>query len=94
MTVHRPGPARADPSSPDAGESKYPARARGRPGPEPLKVRIELVVVDGPEAKELLRRQAIAVRDALRWRLDHRPPVDVADPAADQPTATSERSTP
>jgi len=44
-----------------------PALRRGRRQREPLKVRIELVVVDGEAGKELLRQQAAAVRDALRW---------------------------
>jgi hypothetical protein len=34
-------------------------------------VRIELVVVDGPDAKELLKRQAAAVREALQWFADN-----------------------
>src|SRR5262245_12811041 len=44
---------RYDKAFPNAGESKYPATAPGRPTPEPLKVRIELVVIDGPDTKEL-----------------------------------------
>nr|WP_193599462.1 hypothetical protein [Micromonospora purpureochromogenes] len=57
----------------DAGESKYPPHGRGRPAPEPLKVRVELVVVDGQAGKELLKRQAAAVREALQWFADHPP---------------------
>jgi len=52
-----------------------PALRRGRRQPKPLKVRIELVVVDGEAGKELLRQQAAAVRDALRWSATN-PPVD------------------
>ena len=63
-----------DKPSPGAGESKYPATAPGRPAPEPLKVRIELVVVDGPDAKELLKRQAAVVREALQWFADNPTP--------------------
>jgi Resolvase, N terminal domain len=62
---------RDEEASPTAGESKYPAPAQGRPAPEPLNVRIELVVVDGPDAKELLKRQAAAVREALQWFADN-----------------------
>ena len=39
--------------SPQEEKSSYHAAPRGRPGPEPLKVRIELVLVDGPEGKQL-----------------------------------------
>ena len=62
----------ADAAPPD-GESTYAPRAAGRPAPDPLRVRVELVVVDGPAAKELLKRQAAAVREALRWFADHPP---------------------
>lgn len=62
----------ADAAPPD-GESKYAPRASGRPAAEPLRVRVELVVVDGPAAKELLKRQAAAVREALQWFADHPP---------------------
>jgi len=34
-------------------------------------VRIELVVVDGEDGKELLRRQGAVVREALQWFHDH-----------------------
>ncbi|HET8659196.1 MAG TPA: hypothetical protein VFM55_09380 [Micromonosporaceae bacterium] len=37
-------------------------------------MRIELVVVDGPDAKELLRRQAAVVREALQWFADNPKP--------------------
>jgi hypothetical protein len=50
-----------------AVDDVVPALRRGRRQPEPLKVRIELVVVDGEAGKDLLRQQAAAVRDALRW---------------------------
>jgi hypothetical protein len=48
-------------------------RRRSRLG-EPT-VRIELVVIDGNGllGKELLRRQASAVKDALQWFADHPP---------------------
>ncbi len=65
---------RDDNASPSAGESKYPAPGQGRPAAELLKVRIELVVVDGPDAKELLRRQAAVVREALQWFADNPKP--------------------
>jgi hypothetical protein len=44
-----------------------PTPRHGRRQPGPLKVCIELVVVDGEAGKTLLRQQAAAVRDALRW---------------------------
>lgn len=51
-------------------------RRRGRLG-EPT-VPLELVVVDsnGQVGKDLLRRQAAAVREALQWLADHPPPRD------------------
>jgi hypothetical protein len=54
-------------------EAQYASRTTGRPPPEPLKVRVELVVADGTAAKELLKRQAMAVREALQWFADHPP---------------------
>jgi hypothetical protein len=49
------------------------SRRRSRLG-EPT-VRIELVVIDSNAqlGKELLRRQAAVVREALQWFADHRP---------------------
>jgi hypothetical protein len=65
--------SRADPGSPRVGESKYdPAAARQR-GTRPLNVKIEFVVVHGPVAEELIKRQGTAVRDALQWFADHPP---------------------
>jgi hypothetical protein len=54
------------------------SRRRSRLG-EPT-VRIELVVIDsnGQLGKELLRRQAAVVRQALQWFADH-PPADERD---------------
>jgi hypothetical protein len=51
-------------------------RRRSRLG-EPT-VYIELVVVDsnGELGKQLLRKQAAAVREALQWFADHPPPSD------------------
>ncbi|MBI1758792.1 MAG: hypothetical protein HYR62_06160 [Actinobacteria bacterium] len=46
------------------------------PRPAPLRVRVELVVLHGPEAAELLTRQAAAVRDALTWLATHPAPTD------------------
>jgi hypothetical protein len=39
---------------------------------EPLTVRIELVVVDGPAGEELFNRQAAVVYEALQWFAGHR----------------------
>jgi len=60
--------SRDDQGSSQAIESKYDAAAaasRARAGP--LTVKIEFVVVNGPAAEELIKRQAAAVRDALQW---------------------------
>ena len=47
----------------------------------PVKVRVELVVVDGPEGQHLRQRQAEAVRAALRWLAeDHVRPGPYPDP--------------
>lgn len=48
-------------------ESGYRPPARGRPGPEPPIVRIEIVVVDGPDGRQLRATQLAAIRRALRW---------------------------
>jgi hypothetical protein len=55
------------------------AKKRRRPPREPLKVRVELVVVDGEAGKELMRRQATAVRDALQWFAGNPPSIDGDD---------------
>ena len=57
--------------SPQPEKSSYHAAPPGRPGPESLKVRIELVLVGGPEGKQLRMRQAAAIREALRWFAEH-----------------------
>jgi hypothetical protein len=36
-------------------------------------MKVELLVITGPSAKALIRHQAAAVRDALRWFADHPP---------------------
>jgi hypothetical protein len=50
-----------------------PLRRRSRLGE--AAVRVELVVIDsnGQLGKELLRRQAAVVREALQWFADHPP---------------------
>ncbi len=65
-----------------------PRRRRSRLG-EPT-VRIELVVIDSDSqlGKELLRRQAAAVREALRWFADH-PPTHEPNHEADTETETA-----
>ena len=47
-------------------------RRRSRLG-EPT-VYIEFVVVNGELGKQLLRKQAAAIREALQWFADHPPP--------------------
>jgi hypothetical protein len=60
----------ADSAWSEDGESRYRPAAPGQPGPSP-KVRIELVVVDGPDGRQLRARQAAAIRRALRWFVEH-----------------------
>jgi hypothetical protein len=36
-------------------------------------MKVELVVVTGPAAEALFKKQAAAARDALRWFADHPP---------------------
>lgn len=64
---------RDDQGSPRAGESKYDPAAARQPGIRPLNVKIEFVVLRGPAAEELIKRQGAAVRDALQWFADHPP---------------------
>ena len=72
-----------DSASPDDGESRYrpdPAEAEQKP----LKVRIELRLVDGPDGKKLRARQAAAIREALRWFAEHRDQ-EQTDPISQDP---------
>lgn len=48
------------------------------PKSQHLNVKIEFVVLDGAAAEELIRKQAAAVRDALRWFADHPPDATTA----------------
>jgi hypothetical protein len=62
--------AHAPQGSHSDGESRYrpdPAGAQQKP----LKVRVELRLVDGPEGRKLRARQAAAIREALRWFAEH-----------------------
>ena len=59
--------------TPRADESKYDPATVKRPGVDPLTVKIEFVVVHGPAADELIKRQATAIRDALQWFAEHLP---------------------
>jgi hypothetical protein len=80
------GTARRDQHLPDVGESRYPPAAPGRPGPTPPTVRIELVLVDGPEGAKLRATQAAAIREALRWFAEHPnpdPPKEPPEPPED-----------
>jgi hypothetical protein len=65
--------------SPPAGESRYRPPAPDRPEPQPPRVRIELVTVDGAEGRQLRATQAEAMWEALQW-LHHR-----HRPASDSP---------
>ena len=73
-----PGPAETN-GSPKKRESRYPP-APAQPEQAPLKVRIELRLVDGPEGKKLRVRQAAAIREALRWFAEHPNPDRSEDP--------------
>lgn len=52
---------------------RYRAATAARPYAEPLRMTVELVVVTGPSAEALIKKQAAAVRDALRWFAEHPP---------------------
>jgi hypothetical protein len=65
--------SREDNGSPQAIEPKYDAAAARRARAGPLTVKVELVVVKGPAADELIKRQAAAVRDALQWFAENPP---------------------
>jgi hypothetical protein len=71
--------------SPDGPESRYSAAAPSEPRCEPLTVRVELVVIDGPAGKELLNQQATVVRAALQWFADHRLDEHSQQPEAEPP---------
>ena len=71
----------AEDQSPQQEKSSYHAAPPGRPGPQPLKTRIELVLVSGPEGKELRTRQAVAIREALRWFAQHPDPHQTREPS-------------
>lgn len=70
---HRVAECRDDKGPPRVGESKYDPAAARQPAIQPLKVKIEFVVVRGPAAEQLIKRQVAAVRDALQWFADHPP---------------------
>jgi hypothetical protein len=59
------------PDDTDADRPDAALARRRRPVNEPLKVRFEIVAVDGPAGKELARRQAAVMRDVLGWLRDH-----------------------
>jgi hypothetical protein len=69
---HRPDGTGNDRGSPHPSEheSRYDSHAQAKPGHK-LKVRIEIVVVDGPDGKHLRARQAAAMRRALQWFAEH-----------------------
>jgi len=73
--------AAGEDQSPPQEKSSYHAAPPGRPGPQPLKTRIELVLVSGPEGKQLRMRQAAAIREALRWFAEHPNPHQTREPS-------------
>ncbi|MDT5027580.1 MAG: hypothetical protein QOE61_4006 [Micromonosporaceae bacterium] len=79
-TNERDRPAKATPMEEDDRDASPPrdhdvsaTKKRGRRPSEPLKVRLELVVVDGEAGRELMQRQAAVVREALQWFADNPP---------------------
>ncbi|MCI0687544.1 MAG: hypothetical protein L0Y54_09950 [Sporichthyaceae bacterium] len=58
-------------ASQPGGESRY--RRASDAQSVPPSVRIELVVVDGPEGRTLRAIQAAAVMEALRWFAQYQP---------------------
>jgi hypothetical protein len=61
-------------SSPEDGESRYRRNASPDPANSSFKLRIEFVVVDGPEGRALQQRQADVMRTVLEWIAQHRSP--------------------
>jgi hypothetical protein len=61
---------RADPAV-SRDPTDQPRRPVGRPRTPPPRVRIELVLVDGPEGRQLRQLQADAIREVLKWFADH-----------------------
>ena len=55
------------------GHLPGPTGRQGRRGrePEPLDVRVELIVVHGPPARALRERQSEAIAAVLRWLREH-----------------------
>jgi hypothetical protein len=77
-----PTGAANDSASPHDGESRYRPDPAGQ---QPLNVRIELRLVDGPEGRKLRARQAAAIREALRWFAEHRDPEQTDPISQDRP---------
>jgi len=71
MPTGAPGSRKADAVSHPTSKTP-PATTPG----QKLKVRIEIVVVDGPDGQHLRARQAAAMRRALRWFAAHPTPPD------------------
>jgi len=66
---------RADKPSPPTDESRYGAAAQAgathHPDTDPLNLKLTFVVVHGTAAKELIKQQGAAIRDALEWFARH-----------------------
>ena len=58
-----------DPATPSPQRSRPVRRHRHD---EPLEVRYEFVVLDGPAGEELRRNQAAVMRRVLQWIYEHR----------------------
>jgi hypothetical protein len=59
-------------SPPPNRRPRRPRRRAAVRDDEPLDVRVEFVVLDGPAGKELRRAQALAMRRVLQWIAQHR----------------------
>jgi hypothetical protein len=66
----------SDQRMPDGCESRYHRPPPPPPAETPLSVRVELVVLDGPEGRMLGQRQADVMRKVLRWIAAHRDPAN------------------
>jgi hypothetical protein len=72
-------------TSADARLRAAPTASRSGRGrtQDPLTTHIELVVVNGEEGEYLRRRQAAAIRRALKWLSEHKP-TETAEPQHDE----------
>lgn len=70
-----------------ASPPKAERARRGRPPPPPLNLRVELVLITGPEGEYLRQLQDEAILEVLRWFAEHRqqpPPDPDSHPSPDE----------